>query len=208
MTTSHPTATNAGAAHARVTGGTRGLAPKRYLEEPKFLAELKPLFWANQEKEADAYEALIYRLHPPASAEEANRILRFRDVGQVPSLGKSEHEQRVSRILRTIRYPHVEVLLEAAGIEGMDMPRLTTILHFHHPAFPIYSQALVEGLNKLGIPAVFRPEVSEESVMDYAGVIAALDRLKNDVTFENVPESNCFLTRVVEGALVEYARRA
>lgn len=189
-----------------VTGGARGLAPKRYLEEPRFLNELKPLFWRNQEKEADAYEELIYALHPPGSAEECNRLLAFRGLGQAPALGKRENEDKMKRVLRTIRYPHVEVLLDVAGIEGMTMPRLTTILHFHHPAFPIYSKELVEGLNALGIGAVYRDEVTEESVMDYAGVIAALDRLKNSVTFENVPESNCFLTRVVEGALVERAR--
>lgn len=96
--------------------------------------------------------------------------------------------------------------METAGVEGLTLPKLTTILHFHHPAFPIYSQALVAGLNALGIPAVYREEITEESVFDYAGVIAALDRLKTMVTFENVPESNCFLTRVVEGALVEKAR--
>ena len=191
-----------------VTGGTRGLAPKRYLEEPRFLNELKPLFWANQEKEADAYEKLIYKLHPPGSADDCNRLLAFRGLGTVPSLGKSENEQKVQKLLRTIRYPDVSGLLECGSIEGLTLPRLTTVLHFHHPAFPIYSKALVEGLNSLGIPAVFREEITEESVFDYAGVIAALDRLKTSVTFENVPESNCFLTRVVEGALVERSRRA
>jgi hypothetical protein len=129
-------------------------------------------------------------------------------VGEVPALGKKEHADKLARVLRTIRYPHVEPLLEAQGIEGLTMERLSTILHFHHPAFPIYSQALVEGLQRIGITAVYREAVDEESVFDYAGVIAALDRLKTDVTFENVPESNCFLTRVVEGALVEYARMA
>ena len=191
-----------------VTGGARGLAPKRYLEEPRFLNELKPLFWRNQEREADQYESLIYRLHPPASALECNRLLTFRGLGEVPALGKQENEEKVRKVLRTIRYPNVEVLLDCAGIEGLTLPKLTTILHFHHPAFPIYSQELVSGLNALGIPAVFREEVGDESVLDYAGVIAALDRLKTSVTFENVPESNCFLTRVVEGALVEKARRA
>ena len=190
----------------QVTGGFRGLAPKRYLEEPKFLSELKPLFWANQEKEAEAYESLIYRLHPPASAAECERLLSFRGVGAVPALGKRENEEKVKRVLRTIRYPDTLALLEAAGVEGLTMERLTTILHFHHPAYPIYSRTLVDGLNGLGIPAVYRDEVAEEAVLDYAGVIAALDRLKGTVTFENVPESNCFLTRVVEGALVEYAR--
>jgi hypothetical protein len=192
----------------QVTGGARGLAPKRYLEEPRFLNELKPLFWRNQEREAESYEKLIYRLHPPASAEECNRLLSFRGLGEVPALGKKEHEEKVKRVLRTIRYPDVTALLELAGVEGLTMERATTILHFHHPAFPIYSKALVEGLNRLGIPAIHRDEVTEEAVMDYAGVLAALDRLKSTVTFENVPESNCFLTRVVEGALVEYARRA
>jgi hypothetical protein len=188
-------------------GGSRGAAPKRYLEEPRFLAELKPLFWRNQEREADAYEKLIYRLHPPASSDECNRLLSFRGLGQVPALGKKENEEKVKRVLRTIRYPDVAILGELAGVEGLTLPRLTTILHFHHPAFPIYSKELVEGLQRIGIGAVYREEVSEESVFDYAGVIAALDRLKNDVTFENVPESNCFLTRVVEGALVESVRR-
>ncbi|HVM45976.1 MAG TPA: hypothetical protein VM582_08590 [Candidatus Thermoplasmatota archaeon] len=125
----------------------------------------------------------------------------------MPSLGKKENEEKVRRVLRTIRYPHVEPLLEAQGVEGLTLPRLSAILHFHHPAFPMYSKELVEGLNQLGIPAVYREELGEESVYDYAGVIAALDRLKSNVTFENVPESNCFLTRVVEGALVEKARR-
>jgi len=193
---------------AQVTGGARGLAPKRYLEEPRFLNDLKPLFWRNQEREAESYEKLIYRLHPPASSDECNRLLSFRGLGDVAALGKRENEEKVKRVLRTIRYPDVASLLELAGIEGLTMPRLTTILHFHHPAFPIFSPQLVDGLNKLGIPAVHRDEVTEESVMDYAGVIAALDRLKSTVTFENVPESNCFLTRVVEGALVEYARHA
>ena len=124
----------------------------------------------------------------------------------MPALGKRENEERVKKVLRTIRYPDTTALQDLASIEGLTMERLTTILHFHHPAFPIYSRTLVEALNGLGIPAVHRDEVSEEAVLDYAGVIAALDRLKGTVTFENVPESNCFLTRVVEGALVEYAR--
>lgn len=191
-----------------VTGGTRGIAPKRYLEEPRFLNDLKPLFWANQEKEAVEYESLIYRLHPPGSADDCNRLLAFRGLGQVQALGKKENEQKVQRIVRTIRYPEVSLLMDAASIEGLTLPKLTTVLHFHHPAFPIYSGALVDGLNQLGIPAVYREEIGEESVFDYAGVIAALDRLKSNVTFENVPESNCFLTRVVEGALVERARRS
>jgi hypothetical protein len=182
------------------------MAPRRYLAEPAFLAELKPLFWANQEREADAYERLIYRLHPPATPEEAQRLLSFRGVGEVPALGKRENAERLARVLRTIRYPNAEALLEFVGVEGLTMERATTILHFHHPAFPIYSRALVDGLHRIGIPAVYRDAVDEEAVFDYAGVIAALDRLKTDVTFENVPESNCFLTRVVEGALVEYAR--
>lgn len=190
-----------------MTGGTRGLAPKRYLEEPRFLDALKALFWANQAKEADVYERLIYKLHPPGSAVDCERLLAFRGQGGVPALGKGENEQKVQRLLRSIRYPNVEGLMDAQGLDGMTLPKLTTILHFHHPAFPIYSRELVTGLNMLGIPAVFREEIGEESVYDYAGVIAALDRLKRMVTFENVPESNCFLTRVVEGALVEHARR-
>lgn len=190
-----------------VTGGTRGLAPKRYLEEPRFLNDLKPLFWANQAKEADAYDGLIYRLHPPGSADDCNRLLSFRGLGPVPGMGKSDPEHKMQRLLRTLRYPDVAPLLEAGAIEGMTLPKLTTIVHFHHPAFPIYSKALVDGLNSLGIPAVYREEIGEESIYDYAGVIAALDRLKTMVTFENVPESNCFLTRVVEGALVERARQ-
>ncbi|MEA3201711.1 MAG: hypothetical protein QOE90_3139 [Thermoplasmata archaeon] len=192
----------------QVTGGARGLAPKRYLAEPTFLASLKPLFWANQAREADAYEKLIYALHPPAHGDFNNHLLEFRQQGKVPALGKKDVEDKIARIMRTIRYPDVEPLLALAGTEGLTLPQLTTILHFHHPAYPIYSGDLVDGLALVGMPCVFRPDLSEEAVWDYAGAIAAIDRLKSDVTFENVPESNCFLTRVVEGALVQYAREA
>ncbi len=195
-------------AAARVKGGIRGVAPKRHVAEPMFLEELKDLFWANQSREAEAYENLIYALHPVADADGMQRLLAFRNTGPAPGLGKKDVEEKVMRAMRVIRYPSVEPLLELSGAEGLSLEALTTILHFHHPAYPIYSKALVAGLNTLGIPAVYRAAVEEESVFDYAGVIAALDRLKTNVSFENVPESNCYLTRVVESALVERARNA
>jgi len=191
---------------ALVKGGARGVAPKRYLEEPRFLEQMKDLFWANQEREEDAYDRAIYQLYPPGSTEQCQRLLQFRQLGELPSLGKEANIKKVQKVMRTIRYPQVEPLMELADIEGMTMRHATTLLHFHHPAYPFFTPAVVEGLHKVGMAVVFRDEMSEEALLDYEGLMATLDRLKDDVTFENVPESNCFLTRVLEGALVEYAR--
>lgn len=193
-------------AEAIVTGGVRGVAPARYLAEPAFLAKAKELFWANQAKEAPEYERILYNLAPPAEGTLLQRMAAFRGRSTTSALGRLEVETRVTRLMRVVRYPAVEQLLDLKDA-NLTLPQLTQILHFHHPAYPMFSKELVAGLNRLGIPVVFREELSEESLADYAGVIAALDRLKERVTFENVPESNCFLTRVLEGALVQSARQ-
>lgn len=187
-------------------GGSRGLAPTRLVAEPAFLAEVKPLFWKNQEREASQYEKLLYNLEESRAEHDVEQLVAFRKVGPVPSLGKQENAEKLRRVLRTIRYPDVEPLAALASVEGLSLPALTTVLHFHHPAYPILSKELVRGLNSIGYPVEYRGEITEESVADYAGIMATLDRLKERITFENVPESNCFLTRVLEGALVEAAR--
>lgn len=187
-------------------GGPRGIAPTRLVAEPAFLAEVKPLFWKNQAREASQYEKILYNLEENRADHDVEQLVAFRGVGPVPALGKGENAEKVRRVMRTIRYPDVEPLVGLAGVEGMTLPALSTILHFHHPAYPILSKELVRGLNAIGYPVEYRAEITEESLADYSGIMATLDRLKERITFENVPESNCFLTRVLEGALVEAAR--
>jgi hypothetical protein len=189
-------------------GGPRGIAPTRLVAEPMFLADLKRLFWENQARESTSYEDLMYNLDPPADADHMQRLVAFRGGREVPALGKPETVEKVRSVLRKIRYPDVEPLEELGKIEGMTLPALSTILHYHHPSYPILSAELVKGLNAIGYPVSYHEEVNEDTLDEYEGIMATLDRLKERVTFENVPESNCFLTRVLEGAFVQAAREA
>ncbi|MHB8605171.1 MAG: hypothetical protein ACYDCK_07910 [Thermoplasmatota archaeon] len=181
-------------------------APVLALTEPTFLDRVPALFAANQQREAREYDRLIYNLDPPARGDALARLAGFRGAKPPKALTDAKTQERITRIMRTIRYPAVAPLGDLADVDGLTLPALTTVLAFHHPAYPIYSRQLVAALNRLGVTAVYRESIDEIALRDYAGVLAALDRLKERLPFERVPESNCFLTRVVEGALVETAR--
>lgn len=166
-----------------------------------FLDDVPRRFARAQERERDAYERLIYNLEPPATGTLLERIVQFRGGKPVPALGKAENADLVRRAVRVPRYPSAEMLLELRKVEGLTLPQATMLLHFHHPAYPIFSEAAVRTLNEMGFPVVFAAGIDEDGIARYEGYIAALDRLKARIPFQDVPETNVFLSRLLEGAL-------
>lgn len=166
-----------------------------------FLDEVPRSFARAQERERDAYEGLIYNLEPPAAGTLLERIVQFRGGNPVPALAKSENADLVRRAVRIPRYPSAEMLLDLKKVEGLTLPQATMLLHFHHPAYPILSEGAVRTLNAMGFPVVYSEALDEDGVARYEGYIAALDRLKARIPFQDVPETNVFLSRLIEGAL-------
>ncbi len=177
--------------------------PNPWLAEDTFLAAARDLFWTRQNAERDEYERLIYDLAPPAGADLMQKMAAFRG-GSAPGIAKDDGYRAVASVMRKIRYPDTSILMDCKDVEGLDLSSLSKVLHFHHPAYPIFSQKAVDALNRIGHPIVYNANLDEDGVGSYAGYIATLDRLKHRIHFTEVPESNCFLTRIVEAALMEY----
>jgi len=171
-------------------------------EEDRFFEEVPRLFAANQARESTRYEAVIYALKPQATSDAVKRVAAF--VG-APQPRETEAVARaLNQAIATSQYPSAQALLEFKGL-GIDLPLATALVHFFRPAFPLYRVEAVASLQALGYAVEHRTTLDEEGLGAYEGVVAAIDRLKLRIPYPFVPESNCFLTRVVEGALVARA---
>lgn len=167
----------------------------------EFLDRVPERFARQHAKERDDYETIIYNLEPPATGTLLERMARFRGGPAVPALAKQESVDLVRRALRRPDYPNAAMLLDLAKIEGLTLPQATALLHFHHPAYPLFSEGAVRTLNALGFPVVFSTRIDEDGVGRYEGFIVAIERLKVKIPFEDVPETNVFLSRLIESAL-------
>lgn len=170
-----------------------------------FLDEVPSLFSRLHEKERDAYEEILYGLRVPATGPLLDRMARFRGGPSVPDLQKPGVADRVGSALRQPMYPSSEILVPLRGIHGLSLAQATTVLHFHHPAYPIYGEPAVRALNRMGFAVVYRTETDEDGLGAYDGYVAALDRMKQRIPFADVPETNCFLSRIIECALTAAA---
>ncbi|MHB8586898.1 MAG: hypothetical protein ACYDDF_13805 [Thermoplasmatota archaeon] len=166
-----------------------------------FLDEVPDLFRRLHEKERDTYEEILYSVRFPISGRLLSRMATFRGGPAAPSLTSDATVSLVSQALAVPTYPSAEILLPLKAIPNLTLPQATAILHFHHPAYPIYSEAAVKTLNRMGFPVAFAKELSADGVAVYEGYIAAIERLKTRIPFADVPETNCFLSCILEGAL-------
>jgi hypothetical protein len=76
-------------------------------------------------------------------------------------------------------------------------------LHFNNPAYPIFDEATVRGLNQLGVQVTFNRLIGENTAKEYQTYIDAIQELKDGVPFQYVPEKNYYLTRIIQETLWE-----
>lgn len=167
------------------------------IEAAKFYPEVPKLFWQNQDLERDGYEGVIYRVHPQATSADVERALRFIHSAKKPSADTAD---ALNHLLTNIDYPSAQVLLELKD-KHVDLPAAVALLHFFRPAFPLYRPESVNALAAMGFAVSYREDLTEDGVGAYEGYIAAIDLLKRQIPFAYVPETNVFLSRLIEAAL-------
>ena len=171
------------------------------IEAARFYPRVPELFWKTQETEMDAYDRVIYNLEHRATSAGVARILDFQGVkGDSKVLAET-----LNVVLEKAEYPSAEALL-AFRDHGIDLPTAAALLHFHRPAWPLYRAEAVKSLKGMGFTVTFDTALTEETVGHYEGYMAAIDFLKARIPFPFVPETNVFLSRLIEGALTRMAK--
>jgi hypothetical protein len=109
------------------------------------------------------------------------------------------------RLLDSMRYPETIKMANLRAVPGLDLSQISHYLHFFHHAYPLYTREACRGLDRLGATV---PYVKVRDPDTYGLYITAIEELKERVPFWDVPETNVYLTRILQGALHAYGAEA
>lgn len=169
-----------------------------------FFARVPELYAKAQNPVQPAYQRLLYCVEHPLHEsttdliEEAFRLPR-------PAWNPGSRRQAIDLLDGHMRYPATLPIGDLRSIAGLDLQTLSHYLHFFHHAYPIYTKESCRGLERLGVPL---PYTRVRNADIYGLYIAAIEVLKERIPFWCVPETNVYLTRIIQGALHVYGAEA
>ena len=166
-----------------------------------FFRAMPTLFAQAQAPIHDAYQRLLYTIEHPLEAGTTDAIEAAFGLPH-PAWNPGSRRAAIDLLDRRLRYPDTQPIGELTSIAGLDLRVLSHYLHFFHHAYPIYDRASCEGLQRLGVPI---PYVKVRDPATYGLYIAAIEELKDRAPYWSVPETNVYLTRIVQGALSRLA---
>lgn len=168
----------------------------RQPELERFFARVPDLYRQEQAQVQEAYQRLLYTIEHPLAESTTDAIEQA--FGLPHPQWNTGARKHAIWLLDRFRYPDTRPITELRAIAGLDLRILSHYLHFFHHAYPIYDEASCKGLAKLGVPM---PYVKVRDADVYGLYIAAIEELKERIPFWDVPETNVYLTRIVQGAL-------
>ncbi|MHB8633041.1 MAG: hypothetical protein ACYDBQ_03605 [Thermoplasmatota archaeon] len=168
-----------------------------------FLARVPTLYASEQGRVNEAYQRLLYTIEHPLAEATTDAIEQAFALGR-PAWNAGGRQNAI-QLLDRLRFPATATIGTLTAIAGLDLTVLSHYLHFFHHAYPIYTRESCRGLERLGV-AIPYVKVRDPDV--YGLYIQALEHLKEAIPYWDVPETNVYLTRIVQAALHAYGREA
>lgn len=164
-----------------------------------FFARVPDLYRSVQADVHAPYQRLLYSIEHPL-AETTTDAIEAAFHLEHPAWNPGSRREAI-RLLDGLRYPSTVPISNLRAVAGLDLRILSHYLHFFHHAYPIYTRESCRGLERLGVNIPFT-KVRDADI--YGLYIVAIEQLKERVPFWDVPETNVYLTRIVQGALHAY----
>ena len=161
-----------------------------------FFEQVPALYRKAQATVHEPYQRLLYTVEHEFGPEDLDAIDKA--FGFATPQWAAGSRQEAIRLLDGMRYPETMPLSNLRAVPGLDLAQISHYLHFFHHAYPLYTREACKGLERLGATV---PYVKVRDPDTYGLYIAAIDELKERVPFWDVPETNVYLTRILQGAL-------
>ena len=174
-----------------------------------FFAKVPELYRAAQAPVNAAYQRLLYTVEHPLHESTTDAIETAFGLNH-PAWNPGSRRQAIDLLDHAMQYPATLPIGNLRSVAGLDLRILSHYLHFFHHAYPIYDRESCKGLERLGfaMPYVKVPYVKVREPDTYGLYIAAIEQLKERIPFWDVPETNVYLTRIVQAALHEHGKAA
>lgn len=168
-----------------------------------FFEQVPALYRRAQATVHEPYQKLLYTVEHEFGPEDLDAIDRAFGFA-TPQWAEGSRMEAI-RLLDSMRYPETIKMANLRAVPGLDLSQISHYLHFFHHAYPLYTREACKGLERLGAPVPF---VKVRDPDTYGLYITAIDELKERVPFWDVPETNVYLTRILQGALHAYGAEA
>ena len=168
-----------------------------------FFEQVPALYRKAQATVHEPYQRLLYTVEHEFGPEDLDAIDKAFGFA-TPQWAEGSRTEAI-RLLDSMRYPETIKMANLRAVPGLDLAQISHYLHFFHHAYPLYSREACKGLDRLGATI---PYVKVRDPDTYGLYIAAIEELKERVPFWDVPETNVYLTRILQGALHAYGAEA
>lgn len=175
----------------------------------EYYQQVLALFGRANERLWETYEETLFTMRRPVTHGNYWRVKRF--VGANPpqaAMNDARVHHDLNRVLSRAVYPDASPLARLEDYTEGSTEFASALLHFNNPAYPIFDDFTVRGLNHLEVPTSFRPTIEEQTVQAYQTYVKAIQELKEEIPFYCVPEKNYYLTRIIQETLWMLGRDA
>lgn len=169
-----------------------------------FFVQVPELFPRANQRVWESYEETLFGMRRPVTHGNYWAVRRYVG-GNPPQAAIADHRVHhdLERVLGRARYPDASPLGLLEDFTEASTEFGSALLHFYNPAYPIYDEATVRGLNHLGVEVEFTARLDDGAVDHYQTTIDAIQELKDAIPFYCVPERNYYLTRIIQESLWE-----
>jgi len=168
----------------------------------QFFATVPRNYAEAQRRVNEPYQRLLYTVEHPLAESTTDAIEEAFNLPH-PKWNPGSRKEAIA-MLDGLRYPATAPISDLRAVSGLDLEILSHYLHFFHHAYPIYTRNACRALEKLGAPVPYT-KVRDPDM--YGLYIAAIEELKERIPFWDVPETNVYLTRIVQAALHQYGTK-
>ncbi|HLE47589.1 MAG TPA: hypothetical protein VI818_04760 [Candidatus Thermoplasmatota archaeon] len=167
-----------------------------------FFEQIPSLFARANQRLWEHYEEALFTIRRPFTHGNYWAVRRYCGGNPPRSALEDTHvHYQLDPVLARANYPEAGPLERLEDFTEGRVDLASALLHFYSPAYPIYDDTSVRGLNQLDADIQFTPNFEETTVEHYQSYIDVIQRLKDDVPYLFVPERQYYLTRIVQEAL-------
>ena len=168
----------------------------------EFFERLPDLFHRANQRLWEHYEEALFTVKRPFTHGNYWAVRRYMG-GNPPqvALNDQRSHNQLDPVLARARYPEADHLERLEDFTESRVDFASALLHFYNPAYPIFDDATVRGINQLDPDIRFTPNFEEGTVAAFQAFIDAVQALKDEIPFNFVPEKNYYLTRIIQEGL-------
>jgi hypothetical protein len=165
----------------------------------RFFTEL-PSILPNAGVNDRLYESRLYKIEGDLCLDHLHIIDQWMEVP--PAIWPEDVAQEILVAIDVVKYPNVALVEGLLELDGVDIHRIASWLHFTTNVYPLYNEATCIGLQSLGLNCPYDPN----DIASYGVYVAMIEGIKEYAPAGALPEYSLPRQRLLELGLAAWSQ--